>query len=59
MPHLQDPPMELILVMTAYGHVLLHPYTKVEESFSLHAIRDILSLGFKPPVLALVRAFAL
>lgn len=51
--------MELILVMTAYGHVLLHPYTKVEESFSLHAIRDILSLGFKPPVLALVRAFAL
>ncbi|KAL8280641.1 hypothetical protein RQP46_006964 [Phenoliferia psychrophenolica] len=43
---------EVLLVLVAAVHVFLAPYTKVEESFSLHASRDILALGLSPPAVA-------
>lgn len=40
-------PLYLSLAVT-YGHVFLSPYTKVEESFTLHAVHDILAYGQQP-----------
>lgn len=35
----------LLPFTVAYLHVLLAPYTKVEESFTLHAVHDVLAYG--------------
>jgi alpha-1,6-mannosyltransferase len=39
---------DLVLLATAWGHVFLAPYTKVEESFNLHAVHDVLMYGISP-----------
>jgi alpha-1,6-mannosyltransferase len=37
--------LDALIYVVAWAHVLLAPYTKVEESFNLHAIHDILLYG--------------
>jgi alpha-1,6-mannosyltransferase len=39
---------DLALLATAWVHVFLAPYTKVEESFNLHAVHDVLMYGVGP-----------
>ncbi|KAF9649276.1 alpha-1,6-mannosyltransferase subunit [Thelephora ganbajun] len=39
---------DLALLATAWSHVFLAPYTKVEESFNLHAVHDVLMYGIGP-----------
>lgn len=39
---------DLALLATAWVHVFLAPYTKVEESFNLHAVHDVLMYGIGP-----------
>ncbi|KAF8910420.1 GPI mannosyltransferase [Gymnopilus junonius] len=37
--------LDISIIAAAWAHVLLAPYTKVEESFNLHATHDVLMYG--------------
>ncbi|KAJ7125333.1 alpha-1,6-mannosyltransferase subunit [Mycena epipterygia] len=41
-----------LILFTGWAHVLLAPYTKVEESFNLHAVHDVLMYGVTPSSLS-------
>ena len=47
--------LDILLLAGAWGHVLAAPFTKVEESFNLHATHDILMYGVTPDALPNVR----
>ncbi|KAF9533988.1 Alg9-like mannosyltransferase family-domain-containing protein [Crepidotus variabilis] len=36
---------DILILLTGYTHVFLCPYTKVEESFNLHAVHDVIMYG--------------
>ncbi|KAG6839417.1 hypothetical protein H0H87_000867, partial [Tephrocybe sp. NHM501043] len=44
--------LDLLVFFTACAHISLAPYTKVEESFNLHATHDVISYGMKPGALS-------
>ncbi|KAI0280292.1 GPI mannosyltransferase [Russula aff. rugulosa BPL654] len=43
--------LDVLIFAVSWTHVLLAPYTKVEESFNLHAIHDLLFYGGHPDAL--------
>ena len=43
--HLELLPAFIVSVLASFFHLLIAPYTKVEESFTLHAVWDILTYG--------------
>lgn len=46
---------DILLITSCWAHVLLAPFTKVEESFNLHATHDVLMYGVRPGALGSVR----
>lgn len=50
-----DLALDFLQLTVAWSHVLLSPYTKVEESFNLHATHDVFFYGVRPAALANVR----
>lgn len=40
--------VDLLFLVVSWTHVLLAPYTKVEESFNLHVTHDVLMYGVSP-----------
>ncbi|KAH7884254.1 glycosyltransferase family 22 protein [Phlebopus sp. FC_14] len=42
---------DVALLATGWMHVILAPYSKVEESFNLHAVHDVLMYGVGPQAL--------
>ena len=51
-----DSVLDILIFTVAWIHVLLAPYTKVEESFNLHATHDILLRGVHPNAFLEVRS---
>ena len=47
---------DALIYAIAWTHVLLAPYTKVEESFTLHALHDLLLYGGSPDALQKVKS---
>lgn len=47
---------DALIYAIAWTHVLLAPYTKVEESFTLHALHDLLLYGGSSDALQKVRS---
>ena len=47
--------LDVLLFLVPILHVLNAPYTKVEESFNLHAVHDVLMYGVGPSNLPKVR----
>jgi hypothetical protein len=48
--------LDALIYVVAWTHVLLAPYTKVEESFNLHAIHDLLFYGVHRETIRKVRS---
>lgn len=48
--------VDALFFVVGVVHVLVAPYTKVEESFNLHATHDILMYGILPGSIKNVRA---
>jgi alpha-1,6-mannosyltransferase len=45
---------DILPIAVTWLHVWLSPYTKVEESFTLHAVHDMLAHGLWPSSIAKV-----
>lgn len=43
--------LDILVLILSWVYVLLAPYTKVEESFNLHATHDVLMYGVMPSAL--------
>ncbi|CAE6427180.1 unnamed protein product [Rhizoctonia solani] len=43
--------LDISILLVAWAHVFTAPYNKVEESFNLHAVHDILAYGVTPEAL--------